>query len=229
MENGTVHIEANKGMYGLPQAGLLANELLEKRLNKRGYFQSKLVPGLWKHKRRPVPFTLVVDDFGVKYVGKEHAQYLRDTLKENYNVTTDWSGKRSLDWDYKRRQVYLSMPKYVKKSLKQFRHMLKKRQYQPFPKCKDQLRRKEAVRQAEAKCTFVGQRTEIIHTESVWKISFSWKSSRQYSAVPHKCNYIAISSANRGHNGSDTAVVGQHSNAKGAVLTHDASYMIFKS
>ena len=36
MEHGTVHIEANKGMYGLPQAGLIANELLEKRLNKRG-------------------------------------------------------------------------------------------------------------------------------------------------------------------------------------------------
>ena len=34
LENGTVHIEANKGMYGLPQIGLLANELLEKRLNK---------------------------------------------------------------------------------------------------------------------------------------------------------------------------------------------------
>ena len=43
IENSTVHIEANKGMYGLPQAGLLANQLLEKHLNKRGYFQSKLV------------------------------------------------------------------------------------------------------------------------------------------------------------------------------------------
>ena len=57
-------------MYGLPQAGLLANELLEKRLNEAGYRQSKLklVPGLWKHDWRPIQFTLVVDDFGVKYV-----------------------------------------------------------------------------------------------------------------------------------------------------------------
>ena len=45
--DGMIYIEANRGMYGLPQAGLLANELLEKRLNKRGYHQSKLVPGLW--------------------------------------------------------------------------------------------------------------------------------------------------------------------------------------
>ena len=47
---GSIYIVANKGMYGLPQSGLLANELLKKRLNKNGYHQSKLVPGLWKHK-----------------------------------------------------------------------------------------------------------------------------------------------------------------------------------
>ncbi len=29
-ESGHVHIEANKEMYGLPQAGLIANELLKK-------------------------------------------------------------------------------------------------------------------------------------------------------------------------------------------------------
>ena len=40
-----------------------------------------------------------------------------------------------LDWDYKRRQD-LSMPKYVKKALKQFQHVLKKRQHQLFPSAK---------------------------------------------------------------------------------------------
>jgi len=47
-------------------------------LNKHGYHQSKLVPGLWKHNTRPMQFTLVVDDFGVKYVGEEHANHLKD-------------------------------------------------------------------------------------------------------------------------------------------------------
>ena len=65
---GAVYIFANRGMYGLPQPGLLFNELPEKRLKKRGYEQIKLAPGLWKHKWRPIQFTLVVDDFGVKYV-----------------------------------------------------------------------------------------------------------------------------------------------------------------
>jgi hypothetical protein len=82
-EDGVIYIEANCGMYGLPQEGLLANELLEKRLNKRGYFQSKLIPGLWKHEWRPVQFTLVVDDFGIKYVGKEHALHLKTMLEDN--------------------------------------------------------------------------------------------------------------------------------------------------
>jgi len=39
--DGYVYIEARKGMYGLPQAGLLAHQLLEKRLEKHGYTQSK--------------------------------------------------------------------------------------------------------------------------------------------------------------------------------------------
>ena len=63
-KNGSIYIRAKQGMYGLPQAGLLANELLEKRLNKHGYRQSKLVPGLWKHDTRPIQFTLVVDALG---------------------------------------------------------------------------------------------------------------------------------------------------------------------
>ena len=44
--DGSVYIKANRGMYGLPQLGLIANELLEEQLNKHGYQQSKLVPGL---------------------------------------------------------------------------------------------------------------------------------------------------------------------------------------
>ncbi|KAL7475398.1 hypothetical protein ACHAW6_001314, partial [Cyclotella cf. meneghiniana] len=69
--DGYVYIKIVLGMYGLPHAGLIANVLLEKGLNKHGYRQSKLVPGLWMHDWRPIWFTLVVDDFGVKYIGKE--------------------------------------------------------------------------------------------------------------------------------------------------------------
>ena len=135
-EDGSIYIQANKGMYGLPQSGLLANELLEKRLNKQGYRQSKLVPGLWKHDTRQIQFTLVVDDFGVKYVDKADAQHLQQVLEEYYKITMDWEGRRyigiTLDWDYKRRQVHLSMPGYIKAALVQFQHKLRKKRHSPF-------------------------------------------------------------------------------------------------
>ncbi len=66
-KDGCFYIEVRKGMYGMPQAGLLDQQLLKNRLNTEGYRQSKLVPGLWTHNWRPISFTLVVDDFGIKY------------------------------------------------------------------------------------------------------------------------------------------------------------------
>ena len=96
-EDGHIYVEIRKGMYGLPQSGILAQELLEKRLNAIGYNQSKHTPVLWTHDWRPICFTLVVDDFGVKYVGKEHADHLVSVIDEFYNFTTDWEGKRYPD------------------------------------------------------------------------------------------------------------------------------------
>ncbi len=128
--NGSIYIRAKRGMYGLPQAGLLANELLKKLLNKHGYQKSKLVPGLWKHNIRPIQFTLIVDHFSIKYVGKEHAQHLKNALKEHCKLTCDWTGKQyiriTLDWDYNKCHVHLSMPNYVQKALKQFQHKTSK-------------------------------------------------------------------------------------------------------
>ena len=136
--NGSVHVEVRKGMYGLPQAGLLANLLLEKRLNKNGYFQSTIIPGLWTHTTRPIQFTLVVDDFGVKYVGEEHAEHLMSVLREFYAITHDWKGNKyigiTLDWDYERKKVHLSMSGYIGKALTQFKHLTPtKGQDLPYP------------------------------------------------------------------------------------------------
>ena len=43
----SVYLKVNKGMYGLPQAGLLAQELLQERLAQHGYnHQSEIIQGL---------------------------------------------------------------------------------------------------------------------------------------------------------------------------------------
>ena len=106
VKDGYVYIEVNKGMYGLPHLGLLANKLLKKQLNKHGYYQCNLVPSLWKHMTRPIQFTLVVDNFSVKCEQKRDAKYLMRVLKQHYGVSKDWTSKKyigiTLDWDYKK-------------------------------------------------------------------------------------------------------------------------------
>jgi hypothetical protein len=91
--DGWVHIEIRKGMYRLKQAGLLTNQLLQTRLAPFGYYPARHAPGLWMHKMRPIAFSLVVDDFAFKYVGKQHADHLINALLTSYELTTDWAAK----------------------------------------------------------------------------------------------------------------------------------------
>jgi hypothetical protein len=44
-----VYIEVQKGMHGLPQADILANQLLARGLSIHGYHQTKFTPGIWRH------------------------------------------------------------------------------------------------------------------------------------------------------------------------------------
>jgi hypothetical protein len=154
-KNGSIFIRAKRGMYGLPQAGLLANKLLKKRLNKHRYQQSKWVPELWKHDTRPIQFTLVVNDFGVKSVGEEHAQHLKNALKEHNKLTCNWTGKRyigiTLDWDYNKCQIHLSMPNYTQKALKQFQHKAGKLQHAPYQSAPIQYGTKKQYATQESK------------------------------------------------------------------------------
>jgi hypothetical protein len=54
VSDGHVFIEVQKGMYGLPQAGILANQLLARRLSIHGYHQTTFTPCLWRHVTRPI-------------------------------------------------------------------------------------------------------------------------------------------------------------------------------
>ena len=136
--DGNVFCEVRRGMYGLPQAGIIAQELLTKRLNKAGYSQSRVTPGYWRHSWRPISFSLVVDDFGVKYINKDDVEHLISVLKHDYEIDTDWEGTRylglTLDWDYTKREVHLSMPGYIENALVRFGHKKPDNpQMQPHP------------------------------------------------------------------------------------------------
>jgi len=91
--------------------------LLVQILQKHDFVQSDLIPRLFKHKTRPLCFSLVVvDDFGVSYVGKEHANFFIQVLQHSgYTITHDWTGSifcgTRLNWDYANVQT-LDNPHY---------------------------------------------------------------------------------------------------------------------
>jgi hypothetical protein len=45
--DSNVFCQVERGMYGLPQAKILPQELLPKQLLKAGYIQSAVTPGFW--------------------------------------------------------------------------------------------------------------------------------------------------------------------------------------
>ena len=126
VENGFVYVRITRGMYGLPQAGLIANELLKKRLADAGYYDCQFTPGLYRHVWRPITFALVVDDFGVKYKGAVHANHLISILKKDYEVTVDWKGDLfvgiKLEWDYDKRTLNTHVPGFTKRALHKYQH-----------------------------------------------------------------------------------------------------------
>jgi hypothetical protein len=117
-------------VWGLPQAGILANKRLRWKLAPFGYFKHVNTPGLWYHKSHPILFTLVVDDFGVKYVNKEDVDHLVESIKATYTLTKDWTSNLycniALNWDCDNRTVDISMPGYIKKKLQESNHVKSK-------------------------------------------------------------------------------------------------------
>ncbi|KAL7543533.1 hypothetical protein ACHAWF_007410 [Thalassiosira exigua] len=114
-------------MYGPSQAGALANKALRKYLAPFGYYECAHTPGLWCHATRPIQFTLVIDDFGVKFKGKEHVYHLIQCLQKS--IKLKWNYENGNCW------VQFSVPGYIERLLRRFGHQKAKKQpnspYQP--------------------------------------------------------------------------------------------------
>jgi hypothetical protein len=125
-QDGYVYCEITRGMYGLPQAGIIAQELLEKQLVEYGYHQSKTINGFWKHQTRPISFTLVVDNFAVKYINKEDTEHLINTIKKYYPMRVDRDATKyiglTFEWDYINQKAHIHVPGYIRKALIRFKH-----------------------------------------------------------------------------------------------------------
>ncbi len=90
----------------------------------------------------PITFTLIVDDFGVKYVDQADVDHLIASIKTTYTLTEDWTGKLycgiKIGWDYVNQTVNISMPGYIKKKLQEYEHVVPTKPqhcpYSPEPK-----------------------------------------------------------------------------------------------
>jgi hypothetical protein len=51
--------------------------------------------------------SLIVNDFGVEYVGRHHTHHLWDIIQKHYNITENWKGNLyvgiNLAWNYSTR------------------------------------------------------------------------------------------------------------------------------
>ena len=88
-----MYIEIQKVMYGLTQSGELTNDKLNLHLYIFGYELSPITPGLWQHQTCSLQFSLVVDDFELKYDRQADINHLLDVLNTIYRIYEYWGGK----------------------------------------------------------------------------------------------------------------------------------------
>ena len=92
-DQGWVYMRIDKGMYGLKQAGIIANKELVKHMAPYGYKPAQHTPGLWSHDTRNTIFSLVVDDFCVQYSSDADAKHFMDALRNKYPITVDMKAR----------------------------------------------------------------------------------------------------------------------------------------
>jgi len=121
--NNSVLFEVTKSMYGLPHAGKIAQDNLIARLATHGYLQTGTTC-LFRHVNNGVAFTLVVDDFGVKYQDISGADDLIRCLQLYYTLTVKKDATKYLGLtiavDKVAREVRMSAPGVIAKALQRF-------------------------------------------------------------------------------------------------------------
>ena len=69
-----------------------------------GYYPVAFTTRFWSHKPRTTKLCLCVYDSEVKYFSKGDINYLLDSIKKHYAISTDWEGQNylrlTIDWNY---------------------------------------------------------------------------------------------------------------------------------
>ena len=128
-DQGWIYMRIDKGMYGLKQADIIANQELVKHIAPFVYHPVQHTPGIWVHDSRKTCFSLIVDNFCVQCWSTEDADHLLKALRAKYLITVDMAVtvyiRIKLEWDYVYRTVTFSMTSYVHKALHRFQNILR--------------------------------------------------------------------------------------------------------
>ena len=91
----------------------IAHDDLVQQLGNHGHYKSKYTKGLFLHNTRNIAFTLVVDDFAIKYSDKKDVDHLLDCIREKCPVKVDWEAKQyignNLEWNYKNLPINIEL------------------------------------------------------------------------------------------------------------------------
>ena len=117
----------------MKHSGKIAHDDLVEHLKKDGYSKTT-TEGLFKHQTRNIAFTLVVDDFAIKYTDAADADHLIQYIRKKYKkFKVDWDAKQyigiNLKWDYDQNTVELSMQGYVEQALIELEHNMPKQNH----------------------------------------------------------------------------------------------------
>ena len=90
------------------------------------YFPVWESPGVWKHQTQPTVFTLCVYYFGIKYNSTEYAPHLINVIRKYFKSSIYWEGQNylglTLDWNYTKNYVDISIPGYIPTAFHKFQH-----------------------------------------------------------------------------------------------------------
>ena len=124
--DGYVYCEVRKRINGLNQAARLAFDNTVKLLAPHSYFPVCKSPSLWKHHTWPTVFTLCFDNFGIKANSVEDAHHLTNVIKKIFKWSIDWEDQNyfglTLDWNFAKNYVDISMTRYIQTELQKFHH-----------------------------------------------------------------------------------------------------------
>ena len=185
-EDGYYYAEISKALYGLWEAGYIVNVELKRILELEGYVPSKFTPGLFTYKTREIAFSLVVDDFGVKYKKRTDEEHLLKTIQGRYPVKAEWEPTFylgvTLEFDYKEQTCKMLMPGYVKQALIKFHHEFNKTTHSPSPFNVPVYGRKIQMVTID-KTNPMTNNSNKATTTSVWEILVLCKSNRLHNVT----------------------------------------------